>query len=201
MTRSEHLPHTIGCGLVLLLLATCALAPPAAAAPDDPSSLTAHLRAELRAEDPARQERALMDAVKLATCGAACTIQLSSNAGRTLRLQNDTGLALGLDALIPDLLEAYRRGPTDGHRQLALVALVHTGNQAAFEQLIEAKAGQGARVRSATDHALAGYYLERYPELIEPSVRRKTLSLRDVAEAAAQRERTGAVHARGGAPD
>jgi hypothetical protein len=56
-------------------------------------------------------------------------------------------------------------------------------------------------VRRATDHALAGYYLERYPELIEPSVRRKNLSLRDVEEAAAQRERTGAVHAGGGTPD
>jgi hypothetical protein len=204
MTSSSLIAKlTSCCGLALLLLATYTLSPPTAAALDDPSSLIGHLRAELRSEDPTRQEDALMDATALAKCEGTCTIRLASVPGGTLRLENDTGLSttVGIDELIPDLLTAYRRGPTAGHRQLALAALINTGNEDALEQLIEAKEHQGWVVRNATDHALAGYYLDQYPELIERSVRQRTLSLRDVREAAEQRERTAPVHARANAPE
>ena len=157
--------------------------------PADPPTLIKHLRTELRSGDAVREERALIDVIALAGCADTCTVHLASAGERRLRMQNDTdtGSAVDLDALIPDLIEAYRSGPADGHRLLALSALINVGNEPALERLIGDKDAQNGAVRKATDRSLAAFYLEKYPELSERSLRRKTLSIEDVERARALR--------------
>lgn len=172
-------------------LASADAAPPSQTVllPTDPPTLTKHLRTELRSGEAAREERALVDVIALAGCADTCTVHLASAGERRLRMQNDTdtGSAVDLDALIPDLIAAYRSGPADGHRLLALSALINVGNERALERLIADKESQNATIRKATDRSLAGFYLEKYPELAERSLRRKTLSIEDVERAKALR--------------
>ena len=184
-----------------LLLAGLVLHPPSAAAaaptqaetatpdPSDPPTLIKHLRTEINARDARRQEKALIDVIALAGCAETCTVSLVSAGEKMLRMQNETGTgsAVDLDALIPDLLEAYRSGPADGNRLLALSALINVGNETALERLIEEKERQNTTVRKATDMSLAGFYLEKYPELTERSLRRHSLSIEDVQRAKALR--------------
>lgn len=162
---------------------------PAVQSPADPPTLIKHLRTEIHASDARRQEKALIDVIALAGCADTCTVSLVSAGEKMLRMQNETGTgsAVDLDALIPDLLEAYRSGPADGNRLLALSALINIGNETALERLIEEKESQEARVRKATDLSLAAFYLEKYPELTEPSLRRRSLSIEDVQRAKALR--------------
>jgi hypothetical protein len=199
MTSSLFFRRLPRIALTALLLSGLCLLPPASAtsfsppqttllhAPVDPPTLIKHLRTELRSGDAVRQERALIDVIVLAGCPDTCTVSLLSADERSLRMYNDTGTGavVDFDALIPDLLASYRSGPADGHRLLALSALINVGNETALERLIEEKEQQKSRVRKATDRSLAGFYLEKYPELTDRSLRRRSLSIEDVQQAAA----------------
>jgi hypothetical protein len=151
----------------------------------DPPTLTKHLRTELRSEDPIRQSRALVDIITLAGCPETCTVHLQSASDKKLRVENETGMgnAIDLDALVPDLMSAYREGPVDGTRLLALSALIKVGNEKAFEQLIDEKEGQSENVQKATNRSLASFYLEKYPELTERAFRSGNLTIDDVRRA------------------
>lgn len=179
--------------LVLLPQSAAATAPTQAEttvlSPSDPPTLIKHLRTELNARDARRQEKALIDVIALAGCTDTCTVSLVSAGEKMLRMQNETGTgsAVDLDALIPDLIEAYRSGPADGNRLLALSALINVGNETALERLIDEKEQQDTRVQKATDRSLAAFYFEKYPELTEGSLRRRSLSIEDVQRAKALR--------------
>jgi hypothetical protein len=152
----------------------------------EPPTLVKHLRAELGSKDDVRQERALIDVIALAGCEASCMVALQSATNRQVRIANESGVGnvVDLDALAPDLLRAYRSGPADGHKLLALSALVNLGNEKVLERLIDEKESQGSRrVRKATDRSLAAFYFAKYPELTERSTRRRSLSLDDVQQA------------------
>jgi hypothetical protein len=171
--------------LALSLLGLFTAGPLLAQSTAPPPTLIKHLRAELNSKDPARQERALVDVIALANCPASCVVALQSRTARPLRIENETGAGsvVDLDALVPDLLRAYRQGSADGHKLLALAALINIGNETGLEQLIAEKDAQTAPVRKATDMSLAAFYFAKYPELAEPSVRRRMLSLDDVERA------------------
>jgi hypothetical protein len=158
-------------------------------APADPPTLIKHLQAELRSSDFSNREAALVDIVALANCVRTCTIALQSVDKRKVRIQNETdaGTVVDLTALIPDLLATYRTGPVDGHRLLALAALLHIGNERALEQLVGESARQSDGIRKDTHRKLVGFYLARYPELAEQATRTRTLSIEDVRRAKALR--------------
>jgi len=160
--------------------------------PDVPPNLTDHLREELRSEDPERQDQALADIVALASCQNTCVVALQSDGDNTIRIENESsvGHPIDLASLTPDVLSVYRDGPTPGHRLLALSALLNVGDEQVLEQVIELKDDQSNRVERATNRALAGYYLDRYPELSEPAFRAERLSIEDVRRAQAARETT-----------
>ena len=105
------------------------------------------------------------------------------------RVENESGAgtAIDLDALVPDLMKAYRSGPADGHRLLALSALINIGNTRALEQLAtdssDRSSQQSGRVNSATQRALVAHYLEMYPELTERAMRNMTFSIEDAQRA------------------
>lgn len=151
----------------------------------DPPTLAKHLRAELGSKDDVRRERALIDVITLATCQTNCTVHLRSAMNRTVRIANEsgTGNVVDLDALAPDLLRTYRSGPADGHKLLALSALINVGNQKALEQLITEKDAQSANVQRVTNMSLAAFYFAKYPELTEEAIRRHRLTLDDVQRA------------------
>ena len=151
----------------------------------EPPTLIKHLRTELGSKDDARQERALIDVIALASCQESCTVSLQSGMNRVVRIANEsgTGNVVDLDALTPDLLRAYRSGPADGHKLLALSALINVGNQKALEKLIEEKDAQSANVQRVTNMSLASFYFAKYPELTERSMRRHSLTLDDVQRA------------------
>jgi hypothetical protein len=127
--------------------------------------------------------------VALAHCTETCTIALQSIDERRIRIENDTdkGTVVDLTALIPDLLSTYRTGPADGHRLLALAALLHIGNEAALEQLIGESARQSDAMKQETHRKLVGFYLARYPELAEKVRRTRRLSIEDAWRAKALR--------------
>lgn len=170
------------------LLGTTLLAAPLSPTPDPPS-LIKHLRAEIGSRDAMRLENALMDVVMLSLCESSCTVQFVSIPDKRLRIENEsgTGTAVDLDALVPDLLTAYHYGPSDGHRLLALSALINIGNATALEQLVDESSDrsspQSRRVNRATQRSLAAFYLEKYPELTERAMRNMTFSLEDVRRA------------------
>lgn len=175
-----------------LLLGIGLLAAPAqsvAQSTDGPPTLITHLRSELQAKDPMRRQLALLDVNTLAHCTGSCTVSLRSIQDKKIRIENETGMGsvVDLEALVPDLLESYRRGPADGHRLLALSALLHVGNEKGLERLIDEGAFQSDHVRQATQRGLAAFYLEKYPELTERTLRTKRLSLDDVTRAKALR--------------
>ncbi|PQJ33406.1 hypothetical protein BSZ35_01250 [Salinibacter sp. 10B] len=157
----------------------------------EPLTLIKHLRTELGSKDDARQERALIDVIALASCQESCTVFLQSAMNRKVRIANEsgTGNVVDLDALTPGLLRAYRSGPGDGHKLLALSALINVGNQKALEKLIEEKDAQSADVQRVTNMSLASFYFAKYPDLTERSIRRRSLTLDDVQRAEVLRVR------------
>ena len=173
---------------VLLLGMGLLIFPPqllAQSSADGTPTLITHLRNELQAKDPMQRNLALLDINALTYCSASCSIQLRSLQDKEISVANESGVGsvVDLQALVPDLLMSYRQGPTDGHRLLALYALLHVGNEQSLEQLIENGGFRSPRVQEATQRGLASFYLEKYPELSEKALRTNRLSLDDVARA------------------
>lgn len=189
MTRFTRL--CVRVGLVLSLAGLFTAGPLFAQSTATPPTLIKHLRTELNAKDGDRQERALVDVIALANCPASCVVALQSRTDQTLRIENETGAGsvVDLDGLVPDLLRAYRQGPADGHRLLALTALINVGNDAGLEQLIGEKDAQNAKVQRTTNKRLAAFYFAKYPEIIETTMRGRVLSLDDVHRAESRRLR------------
>jgi hypothetical protein len=153
--------------------------------------LVKHLRKELQSKNAMRRQMALLDVNVLAHCRESCTVNLQSIQGKQIRIENEAGAGtvVDLDGLIPALLKNYRRGPADGHRLLALSALLHIGNEKALDQLVAQEGEQSKAVERATQRGLAGFYLEKYPELMTRAQRTQRLTLDDVARAKALRMR------------
>lgn len=161
-------------------------APAPEQASSDPPTLIKHLRTELQSKDPIRRDHALVDIITLGHCTGSCTINLASVEEKQIRIESDSdvGAVVDLDALIPDLKKVYRSDPAGtGHRLLALSALINIGNQNALKTLTEDVPAQPANVQRATHRSLAAFYLEKYPELLEQTERRKRLSIEDVERA------------------
>lgn len=155
----------------------------------DPPTLIKHLRTDLQSRNASTREAALIDVIALANCTSTCTIALRSVDEKRIRIENASGkgTVVDLTVLVPDLIETYRTGPVDGHRLLALSALIHVGNETALEQLIGESARQSDRVERGTHRMLVAHYLSRYPELAEAVTRTKTLSIEEVWRAEALR--------------
>jgi hypothetical protein len=155
----------------------------------DPPTLIKHLRTDLQSRESSKREAALIDVIALANCTSTCTIALRSVDEKRIRIENASGkgAVVDLSVLVPDLIETYRTGPADGHRLLALSALIHVGNEKALEQLIGESARQSDRVERATHRTLVAHYLSRYPELEETVTRARTLSIEEVWRAEALR--------------
>jgi hypothetical protein len=175
-----------------LLGASLAAAPVLDAPAQDPPTLIEHLRAEINSRDALRQEYALMDVIMLSQCEASCTVDFFSIPDKMLRVDNESGVGkiMDLDALIPDLMKAYRTSPVgghDGHRLLALSALINIGNAASLEQLVADSRDPSSRqsdwVNKNTQKSLVGFYLAKYPELTERVTRYNTFSIQDVRRA------------------
>lgn len=179
--------------LTILLLGIGLLVIPAQTtrAQDAPLSLIQNLRNDLRSSDAAQRENALVDVIGLATCGDTCILKFRSIDEKKLTIANETGTGhvVELSALIPDLLKAYNDGPDDGHRLLALSALINIGDETALHQLIEDGARQSEAMNRATQRSLAAFYLEKYPELVEQTMKTKRLSMDDVQRAKSVRVR------------
>ena len=186
--RQTVFPNTLlKMSIAGVLMLGIVLAPPSvsAAIDEDPPTLIKNLRTELNSKDLMRRDLALVDIVVLGRCPASCTVSLASGQGKQIRFENDSdvGTVIDLDALIPDLMKVYRSGPADGHRLMALAALVNIGNHEALTQLVEESPLQSADVKRATNRTLAAFYLEQYPELMERTLRTKTLTIEDVDRA------------------
>ena len=184
--------------LLLALAGSLLGAPLAAAAPvwgppaQDPPTLIQHLQTEIGSKDARRQENALIDVIMLSRCEASCTVDFRSIPDKMLRVENESGVGrtMDLDALVPDLMKAYRTSPVDGHdghRLLALHALINVGNATALEQLVadssDPSSRQSDRVNKETQRSLAAFYLTKYPELADRATRNMTFSLNDVRRA------------------
>jgi hypothetical protein len=194
--------------LFLFALAGFLLGAPLVAAPlsdwpsPDPPSIIKHLRAEISSKDAARQQNALIDVIVLSRCEASCTVNFLSIPDKMLRVENESGAgtAIDLEALVPALMRAYRTGPADGHRLLALSALINVGNETAFEQLAaessDRSSQQSNRVNNATQRSLAAFYLEKYPELTKKMGRSQTFSIEDVRRAEGVRVRLAKKNAK-----
>lgn len=158
---------------------------------DDPSPLVKHLQNKLQSKNSIRRESALVDVIALATCPSMCTVSFQSinkeNKKKIYTFANEagTGYEVNLKALIPNLMEAYRSGPADGHRLLALSALINIGDAKTLEQLVDEGARQSAAMNNATQRSLAAFYLEKYPVLRNRSMRTGTITLDDVRRAEA----------------
>lgn len=187
MTNLRFLLRSLAIAFIgsLLVAPLSTSAPLPSSAPANPPTLIKHLRTELQSSDPVRREAVLIDIATLASCNSSCTVHLRSMEDRKLSIENETGIGtvVELDALIPDLHEAYRSGPADGHRLVALAALINIGNEKGLEKLVEEGAFRSKRVNSSTQRSLAAFYLETYPELAERTLRTGQLSLDDVHRA------------------
>ena len=139
--------------------------------------LIAHLRTEIRDRNPDRRENALVDVIAMAACQASCTVQLRSLPGNGIRV-NDTENTLA--RLGPDLLRAYRSGPTDQHRLLALSALMNVGDEARLDALVDTPVPVSYELVRTTQRHISAFYLDRYPELRHRVRRTGTFSLDDV---------------------
>ena len=184
--------------LLLALAGSLLGVPLTAAAPlggpaQDPPTLINHFRTEMSSKDALRQENALMDVISLANCTSTCTVPLQSKQNKQVRIENDTGSGsiVDLQALTPDLLKLYRRGPTDGLRLMALSALINVGNEKAIDTVVadasSTRYRQSSKVNGSTQKSLVGFYLARYPELRD--LRGPTFSLEDVRQVKATRAR------------
>jgi hypothetical protein len=152
---------------------------------DAPPTLIEHLRSDIEGNDAVQRESALMDVIALATCPETCTVDFRSINEKKLTIANETGTShvLDLNVLVPDLVKAYRSGPDDGHRLLALTALINIGNEKGLEQLIDQGARQSERTNRITQRSLLWYYMDKYPELYEQTMNTKQLSMDDVRRA------------------
>ena len=183
---------------LLLALAGSLLGVPLVTAPvlgapaQDPPTLIQHLQTEIGSKDALRQENALMDVIMLSRCEASCTVDFRSIPNKVLRVENESGVgrSMDLNALVPDLMKAYRTSPVgghDGHRLLALHALINVANAASLEKLVadssDPSSRQSVRVNKETQRSLAAFYLAKYPELTERAARNMTFSLDDVRRA------------------
>ena len=180
--------------ILLLSAGLLAVAGPLATgqeAGDTEPSLVQHIRNDLKSDNPMKRARALVDVIALANCPSTCTVSLRSVEERKLTIANETGTGhvVELNALVPDLLAAYRSGPADGHRLLALSALINIGNEKALEQLIDEGTRQSDKTNRATQRSLAAFYLDKYPELAERTIRTHRLSIDDIRRAKAVRVR------------
>lgn len=184
----------IGMGLLILPAQTFAQS-----SSEGPPTLVKHLRSELQAKDPMQRQMALIDITTLAHCTASCNVSLRSVQDKQVRIDNETGIGtmVELDALVPDLLKSYRQGPADGHRLLAMAALLQIGNERGLEQLIDEGASQSPDVEKATQRGLAAFYMEKYPELMDRSMRTNRLSLDDIEEVKAFRLKKAKMEAKG----
>lgn len=198
-TLLSHLASRITLGAAVALAGLLLVGLPEASAaaspgPDAPPSLTDHLREELRSRDAERMDQALTDIVALAGCADTCVVALQSDGDNTIRIENESGVGHPIDlaSLTPDVLSVYRNGPTAGHRLLALSALLKIGDEQALERVVELKDDQSGRVEAASNRLLAAHYLDRYPELSDPTFRAKRLSIEDVRRAQAARATTDA---------
>lgn len=199
MNMSRYLISRLLLGLLLAAGVSLTSIPAFATGPFDSfpthvqnaSTIVEHLRAEIRSKDLRRSERALVDIVALSNCSASCQIQFQSLPDRMIRIDNETGAgaAMDLSALVPDLLRTYRSGPSDGHRLLALSALLAIGHEPSLESLTENPTVVSDRVARATRNGLVAFYLARYPELMERALRTGTVFLDDVRIARAREER------------
>ena len=153
--------------------------------PGDPPTLIKHLRTELSSKDPMRRDKALVDIITLGRCTASCSVFLVSISGKKVSFGNETGTgrAIDLEVLTPDLIRVYQKGPADGHRLMALSALINIGSQAALKKLAREIASQSAGVQRHTHRTMVAYYLEKYPELREETVRTRVLKIEDVDRA------------------
>jgi len=171
-------------------------------APSSPvlSTLSEHLRSELRSMDATRQERALIDVVALSQCTASCTIKMSSLPMRKIRIDNDTGAGsvANLTILTPVLTRIYRVGPTDELRLLALSALLNIGDETSLDAVVEHVASVSPRVKTVTHRGLSTFFLTKYPELNMRISRNGTLALDDIHVARARAERQMRKQARRG---
>ena len=164
-------------GLPLLGAASVPSAPASAAAlvpPTPGRTLVDYLRGEIRSDDPARREHALMDVVTLVNCRDYCVLELMSFPGKTLRIHNDAdfGSVIDVSALAPDLVWAYQVGPTDGLRLLALAGLLYIGDEARLEHLLTASMlVSSPYVRRTTHRYITDFFVARYP-MLEKQVRR-----------------------------
>jgi hypothetical protein len=157
---------------------------------DDPPTLVEHLRKELRSNEDRRREWALVDVIALANCPENCVLALSSAQGKTLRIENSTGVgaAVDLNRLTPDLLWAYRSSDMhDGLRLLALAALINVGNEKAIESLVQSPSSGSERVERETNKILVSFFLEQYPELLDGARKTQAFSLDDVENVRALR--------------
>lgn len=164
------------------------------------STLSEHLRSELRSMDATRQERALIDVVALSQCTASCTIKMSSLPMRKIRIDNDTGAGsvANLTILTPVLTRIYRVGPTDELRLLALSALLNIGDETSLDAVVEHVASVSPRVKTVTHRGLSTFFLTKYPELNMRISRNGTLALDDIHVARARAERQMRKQARRG---
>ena len=159
----------------------------------NPPTLIKHLRTEMGSKDALRQGNALMDVISLANCTSICIVPLQSKQNKHLRIENDSdsGSIVDLQALTPDLLKLYRRGPTDVLRLMALSALINVGNEKAIDTVVadasSTRYGQSRRVNDSTQRSLVGFYLAQYPELRD--LPGPTFSLDDVRQVKATRAR------------
>jgi len=157
---------------------------------EDPPTLVEHLRKELQSKEDRRRELALVDVIALANCPENCTLTLLSAQGKTLRIENDTGVgaAVDLNRLTPELLQAYRRSDMqDGLRLLALSALINVGNEKAIESLVQNPSSGSERVQRESNKILVSFFLEEYPELLDGARKKQAFSLDDVEKVRALR--------------
>jgi len=206
-----HLQKLLTRLLFLFALTAGLVAVPLVAGPlsfdPDPPSLIKHLRAEIGSKDAMRQQNALIDVIVLSKCEASCTVNFLSIPDKMLRVENESGVgsAMDLNALVPDLMKAYRSGPADGHRLLALSALINVGNSKALEQLAtessDRSSQQSKRVNKATQRSLAAFYLEKYPELSKRMGRAMTFSIEDVRRAESVRVKLAKKEAKATVPN
>ena len=156
-----------------------------------PPSLIEHLRSQLKSKDAMAREWALVDVISLANCTSTCTISLHSLEDKKIRIENETGIGTLLDlrALVPDLIRTYRTAADDGHRLLAVSGLINIGDDTTLAQLIDESTLQSDDVSRKTHASLVSFYLEKYPELTEKTLKRKSLDLEDIERAKKKRDR------------
>ncbi len=182
--------------VLFLLLPPAAFVPTGAYGQDAPQTptLTEHLQTELRSKAAMRRHLALLDVAGLAHCLNDCQLTLNTMQNQPLH----TTERLDLTSLTPELLAAYRRGPEDGQRLLALWALIGIGDEEALATLVDEGARQSTDVNRVTQRGLAAFYLEKYPELANKAKWTGEISLADIERAKKVRvKRAEKVTARG----